>query len=92
MLSSILQSHLNQTKAEILLRILHTCAHVLAMAVQALFPETRVTIGPWTDTGFYYDFDRQNSFTSDDLIQIEAEMRRIINANLPIIREVVDRE
>lgn len=92
MLSSILQSHLNQTKAEILLRIRHTCAHVLAMAVQALFPETRVTIGPWTDTGFYYDFDRQNPFTSDDLIQIEAEMRRIINANLPIIREVVDRE
>ncbi|NJK52710.1 MAG: threonine--tRNA ligase [Leptolyngbyaceae cyanobacterium SU_3_3] len=75
-----------------LLRIRHTCAHVLAMAVQTLFPEAKVTIGPWTETGFYYDFDRQDPFAPEDLIQIEAEMRRIINANLPIIQEVVDRE
>jgi threonyl-tRNA synthetase len=92
MVSSVLQPHSNQTSAETLLRIRHTCAHVLAMAVQALFPETKVTIGPWTETGFYYDFDRQTPFTPDDLTQIEAEMRRIIQANLPIIREVVDRE
>ncbi len=91
MISSVLQSHSNQTSAETLLRIRHTCAHVLAMAVQALFPETKVTIGPWTETGFYYDFDRQTPFTPDDLTQIEAEMRRIIHTNLPIIREVVDR-
>jgi threonyl-tRNA synthetase len=70
------------------------------MAVQTLFPETKVTIGPWTETGFYYDFDRKTSgeenrpipFTPEDLGQIEAEMRRIIGANLPIIREVVDRD
>lgn len=92
MVSSILQSSSHQTSTETLLRIRHTCAHVLAMAVQTLFPETKVTIGPWTDTGFYYDFDRPEPFSPDDLVQIEAEMRRIIRANLPIIREVVDRE
>jgi threonyl-tRNA synthetase len=75
-----------------LLRLRHTCAHVLAMAVQRLFPETRVTIGPATDTGFYYDFDREVAFTPDDLTRIEAEMRQIIGANLPIVRETVDRE
>jgi len=92
MVSSVLQSPSSQTSAEALLRIRHTCAHVLAMAVQSLFPETKVTIGPWTDTGFYYDFDRQTPFTPDNLIQIATEIRRIINANLPIVREVVDRE
>lgn len=75
-----------------LLRIRHTCAHVLAMAVQRLFPETRVTIGPWTDTGFYYDFDRADPFTPDDLTRIETEMRQIVRANLPIIRETVERD
>lgn len=74
-----------------LIRIRHTCAHILAMAVQNLFPETKVTIGPWTDTGFYYDFDRSEPFTPDDLSKIEAEMRRIIAANLPIIYEEVPR-
>jgi threonyl-tRNA synthetase len=84
-----------------LLRLRHTCAHVLAMAVQRLFPETRVTIGPPTETGFYYDFDRAMvedrpsraiAFTPDDLTRIEAEMRQIIYANLPIVRETVDRD
>ena len=75
-----------------LLRLRHTCAHVLAMAVQRLFPETRVTIGPATDTGFYYDFDRVIAFTPDDLTRIAAEMRQIIGANLPIVRETVDRD
>ncbi len=87
-------------RSQKLLRIRHTCAHVLAMAVQTLFPETKVAIGPCTENGFYYDFDRasgsENSrslpFTPDDLEQIAAEMRRIIRANLPIIREVVERE
>ncbi|MEM1280125.1 MAG: threonine--tRNA ligase [Cyanobacteria bacterium P01_H01_bin.152] len=75
-----------------LVRLRHTCAHVLAMAVQALFPETKVTIGPCTDTGFYYDFDRADPFTPEDLNRIEVEMRRIIEANLPIIRETVERD
>ena len=78
--------------AEQLARLRHTCAHVLAMAVQTLFPETKVTIGPCTDTGFYYDFDRAEPFTPDDLKRITTEMRRIIRANLPIIRETVERE
>jgi len=81
-----------RSDAQALLQIRHTCAHVLAMAVQTLFPETKVTIGPWTDTGFYYDFDRPSSFSPDDLAQIEVEMRRIIQANLPIVLEVVDRK
>lgn len=81
-----------QSDPQKLRRIRHTCAHVLAMAVQKLFPETKVTIGPWTDSGFYYDFDRQEPFTPEDLTQIEAEMKKIIKANLPIIREEVNRE
>lgn len=83
---------LTQSDPQTLLRIRHTCAHILAMAVQTLFPETKVTIGPWTETGFYYDFDRATAFTPEDLEMIEAEMRQIIRANLPIIREVVERE
>ena len=67
---------------EQLARLRHTCAHVLAMAVQTLFPETKVTIGPCTDTGFYYDFDRAAPFTPEDLERIEVEMLRIIRANL----------
>lgn len=63
MVSQILRSSTEeqgfQSDSQTLLRIRHTCAHVLAMAVQTLFPETKVTIGPWTDTGFYYDFDRK---------------------------------
>ena len=71
----------------------HDFAHVLAEAVQALFPGTQITFGPSTDDGFYYDFapkDRQ--FTEDDLPAIEAEMRRIIAADKPLVREVWSRE
>jgi len=92
MINTLIQAPLNQSSTATLLRIRHTCAHVLAMAVQTLFPETKVTIGPWTETGFYYDFDRQAPFTLENLTQIEAEMRRIIQANLPIVQEVGDRE
>ncbi|MEG4282141.1 threonine--tRNA ligase [Microcoleus sp. A006_D1] len=85
------KSHI-QTDSQGLQRTRHTCAHILAMAVQTLFRETKVTIGPTTDNGFYYDFDRKQAFTPEDLSKIEAEMRRIIQANLPVIREVVERE
>jgi threonyl-tRNA synthetase len=81
-----------QKDSQALQRIRHTSAHILAMAVQTLFPETKVTIGPTTDNGFYYDFDRKQPFTPEDLGKLEAEMRRIIQANLPVIREVVERE
>ncbi|NJN30933.1 MAG: threonine--tRNA ligase [Synechococcales cyanobacterium RM1_1_8] len=72
-------------------RIRHTCAHILAMAVQRLFPNAKVTLGPWTETGFFYDFDCPTPFTPGDLERIEAEMRQIIQADLPIIQETVDR-
>ncbi len=84
--------NLLKTEPEKLRRLRHTCAHILAMAVQKLFPETKVAIGPTTDTGFYYDFDRKEPFTPEDLEQITLEMKRLIKANLPVIREVVNRE
>nr|CAB3454797.1 unnamed protein product [Digitaria exilis] len=74
-----------------LLRIRHTCAHVMAMAVQKLFPNSKVTIGPWIDNGFYYDFDME-PLTDKDLKKIKKEMDRIIRQNLPLVREEVSRE
>ncbi len=59
-------------------KIRHTCAHVMAQAVQELWPETKVTIGPAIDNGFYYDFDRKESFSDEDLKAIEKRMRQII--------------
>ena len=72
--------------------IRHDLAHVMAKAVQRLFPEARVTIGPVTDTGWFYDFDRPEPFTPDDLGAIEAEMRRIISAREPVRTEVWPRD
>ena len=86
------QEDLQEKDIQHLERIRHSCAHVMAMAVQRLFPGTKVAIGPVTDTGFYYDFDCPVSITTDDLGKIEVEMRRIIKDNLPIIREEVERE
>jgi threonyl-tRNA synthetase len=57
-----------------LLRIRHSMSHVLAMAVQTLFPRAQVTIGPWTENGFYYDFDNPEPFTEADLKAIKKEM------------------
>jgi threonyl-tRNA synthetase len=72
--------------------IRHDAAHVLAEAVQALYPGTQVTIGPSIENGFYYDFARNQPFTPDDLPVIEAKMREIIAANAPFTREVWDRD
>ncbi|CAL1356277.1 unnamed protein product [Linum trigynum] len=77
--------------SEKLLRIRHTCAHVMAMAVQKLYPEAKVTIGPWIDNGFYYDFDME-PLTDKDLKRVKKEMDRIISRNLPLVREEVTRE
>jgi len=65
----------------------HSCAHVMAEAVKELFPETLVTIGPSTETGFYYDFDRDEPFTEDDLKLIENKMAEIIAKKEPFIRQ-----
>jgi threonyl-tRNA synthetase len=73
----------------------HDFAHVLAEAVQHLFPGTQITFGPATDDGFYYDFappPGRGPFTEEDLPAIEAEMRRIIAADRPLRREVWDRD
>ncbi len=75
-----------------LLRIRHSMSHVLAMAVQKLFPRAQVTIGPWTETGFYYDFDHPEPFTEADLKAIQKEMGRIIARRLPLERLEVSRE
>ncbi|HTQ14040.1 MAG TPA: threonine--tRNA ligase [Rhizomicrobium sp.] len=72
--------------------IRHDTAHVLAMAVQALYPGTQVTIGPAIEDGFYYDFARNEPFTPEDLPKIEAEMRKIVKAGLPTRREVWPRD
>ena len=72
--------------------IRHDAAHVLAEAVQALYPGTQVTIGPPIDNGFYYDFARNEPFTPDDFPAIEARMRQIVTANAAFQREVWDRE
>jgi threonyl-tRNA synthetase len=74
-----------------LLRIRHSMSHVLAMAVQKLFPKAQVTIGPWTESGFYYDFDSPDPFTEADLKAIKKEMIRIINKKLPLERIEVNR-
>ncbi|MFB2919574.1 threonine--tRNA ligase [Aerosakkonema funiforme] len=85
--------HLPRTsESESLKKIRHTTSHVMAMAVQKLFPKAQVTIGPWIENGFYYDFDNPEPFTEKDLKAIKKEMIKIINRKLPVIREEVSRE
>ncbi|MES9971534.1 MAG: threonine--tRNA ligase, partial [Candidatus Thiodiazotropha sp.] len=72
--------------------IRHDAAHVMAQAVQELYPGTQVTIGPAIEDGFYYDFARDEAFTPDDLKKIEQRMHEIVKRNLPLQREVWDRE
>jgi threonyl-tRNA synthetase len=79
------------SESEQLKRIRHTTSHVMAMAVQKLFPQAQVTIGPWTETGFYYDFDVPESFGEGDLKAIKKEMDKIIKRKLPVIQEKVSR-
>jgi threonyl-tRNA synthetase len=70
----------------------HDAAHVMAEAVKELYPETQVTFGPATETGFYYDFARDTPFTPDDLAAIEARMREIVKRDEKIEREVWERD
>jgi threonyl-tRNA synthetase len=67
----------------------HSTAHVMAAAVKELFPDAKVTIGPSIKDGFYYDFDREQPFTPDDLVKIEERMREIVQRKLPFIRKAV---
>jgi len=72
--------------------IRHDAAHVMAEAVKELYPETQVTFGPATDTGFYYDFARDTPFTPEDLERIEGRMHEIVDRDEPIAREEWDRD
>ena len=70
----------------------HSASHILATAVLRLFPDAKLDIGPPTDTGFYYDIDLDHKFTADDLIRIEAEMKKIADENQAFIRKEVSRD
>jgi threonyl-tRNA synthetase len=80
------------SESETLKKIRHTTSHVMAMAVQKLFPKAQVTIGPWIENGFYYDFDSPEAFTEKDLKAIQKEMAKIMRRKLPVVREEVSRE
>ena len=70
----------------------HSASHILAQAVKRLFPETKLAIGPAIDTGFYYDFDTEHTFTPEDLEEIEKEMKKIVKENLKIERFELPRQ
>lgn len=72
--------------------IRHDCAHIMAEAVQKLYPGTQVTIGPVIEDGFFYDFARNEPFSTEDLAAIEKEMRKIVERGDEIVREVWDRD
>ena len=69
----------------------HTASHILAQAVKRLYPETKLTIGPSVENGFYYDFDSEISFTPDILAKIEGEMKKIVKENLRLERSTKSR-
>ena len=77
---------------EALETIRHDAAHVLAQAVQELFPGTQVTIGPAIEDGFYYDFARDEPFSTDDFAAIEKRMAEIVDRDLKLVRQVWDRD
>ena len=72
--------------------IRHSCAHLMANAVQNLYPEAQVTIGPVIDNGFYYDFAYERPFSSEDLVLIEKEMERLVKADISVERLVLERD
>ncbi|WP_054302757.1 threonine--tRNA ligase [Gemmobacter sp. LW-1] len=83
--------HTMQDEAQALELIRHDLAHIMARAVQEIWPDVKVTIGPVRDYGWFYDFDRAEPFTPEDLGQIEARMKQIINAREPVKTEVWER-
>ena len=84
--------HTMADDAQALELIRHDCAHIMARAVQEIWPDVKVTIGPVRDYGWFYDFDRAEPFTPEDLGQIEARMKQIINAREPVKTELWERE
>lgn len=90
--ASIAINTLKDNDAEALELIRHDCAHIMARAVQEIWPDVKVTIGPVIEHGWYYDFDRQEPFTPEDLGLIEKKMKEIINKRDPVRTEVWDRD
>ncbi|MEJ2001175.1 MAG: threonine--tRNA ligase [Maritimibacter sp.] len=84
--------HTMKDEEQALELIRHDAAHIMARAVQELWPDVKVTIGPVIDNGWYYDFDREEPFTPEDLGAIEAKMKEIINRRDPVTTEVWDRD
>ena len=84
--------HTMQDDTQALELIRHDCAHIMARAVQEIWPDVKVTIGPVIENGWYYDFDRSEPFTPEDLGQIEAKMREIINRRDPVTTEIWERD
>lgn len=70
----------------------HSTSHLMAQAVKRLYPNVQVTIGPAIKDGFYYDFDTDKPFTDEDLPKIEAEMKKIIKENIPVIRKIMNKK
>ena len=70
----------------------HSTSHIMAQAVQDLFPEAKVAIGPSIDTGFYYDFDYAPGFTEEDFARIEGRMKELVKMDIPIVRKMVKKE
>ena len=73
-------------------KLRHSCSHIMAQAVKELWPDVKVTIGPAIESGFYYDFEKKESFTDQDLVRIEQSMQKIIDRNLPIVQELVSKQ
>ena len=90
--ASIALNTIKDNDAEALELIRHDCAHIMARAVQELWPDVKVTIGPVIENGWYYDFDREEPFTPEDLGAIEKKMKEIINRRDPVTTEVWDRD
>lgn len=82
---------ITEKSPEALELIRHSTSHLMAQAVKELFPESRVTIGPAVENGFYYDFDREQPFTPDDLEAIETKMRELAGKAIPVERQVLPR-
>jgi threonyl-tRNA synthetase len=90
--ASIAINTLKDSEAESLELIRHDCAHIMARAVQEIWPDVKVTIGPVIENGWYYDFDREEPFTPEDLGAIEKKMKEIINRRDPVTTEVWERQ
>ena len=90
--SLTLQDLPTSSESEEMLRVRHSCAHIMAMAVQKLFDGAQCTIGPWIDHGFYYDFAMEEPLTRKSLPRIRKEMQKIIKKKMPFVREEVSVE